>query len=158
MPKYIKPISISNFPANIITNCFGFAIGDTESLETKDSQTKFNMDGSLPIDKAFYQKLEELGYDELPRQISTVEEANPGEYVLEVFDFTKYTYRTPFMGELDDPIVYYDFHVIRREPDGTWVHKPGWKDQPCKIQTAADWNDIYNEFGCKYVLFAVTAK
>ena len=155
MPKCIRPISISNFPA-VRTNCFGFAIGDTESLNsTFFTSIKFNMDGTLPINEAFHKKLRELGYDELPRQISTLDEATSNEYVFMVLASEKYSLQIPFMGERE---LCWNYHVVRREPDGTWVHKPGWKDSPCEISTEADWEDIYNEFGRKYVLFAVAEK
>lgn len=154
MPKCIKPISIFDFPENVRTNCFGFAIGDTESIETLLAEEKFNIDNSLPIAEAFLKKLGELGYDELPRQIFSLDEALPSEYVLMLFDFTPYKIRIPFMDEYE---TLWDFHVVRRELNGSWVHKPGWKDKPCEICTETDWKAIYKEFGRKYVLFAVTA-
>lgn len=156
MPKYIKPISIFDFPATVSTNCFGFAIGDTESLDTTFiTPTKFNMDGNFPIAKAFHKTLSFLGYDELPRQISTLEEATPNEYIFMIFVDGKYSLQIPFMEERE---VCWDYHIVRRELDGTWVHKPGWKDKPCEICTDADWEAIHNEFGHEYVLFAVMEK
>lgn len=154
MSKVVKPISIHTFPTNVHTNCFGFAIGDIESLDSLEASKKFNMDNTLPIAKAVLKKFRELGY-ELPRQISTVNEAHSNEIVLKFFDFTAYPVKTPFMGELDEPEIHWDFHVVRREVDGTWVHKPGWRKPPCAITKASDWEAIYEEFGRKYVLFAV---
>ena len=151
MPKRITPISIDLFP-RIPTNCFGFAIGNTDPVT--ESSTIYNMDHHLPIAEAFLRKLSELGYEEFPRQIQPVEEAHGDEYVIMVFDFTEYPYHHPLLGLTTE----WDYHVVRREVDGTWVHKPGWKEPPCKICTDTDWEDLYEEFGSQYVLFAVAAK
>ena len=151
MPKRITPIAIDNFPS-ISTNCFGFGIGNTTPV--RESEDLYNLDHHLPIDEAFLAKLSELGYEELPRQIQSVDEAKDGEFVIMVFDFTEYRYKHPFMGWETR----WDYHVVRRELDGTWVHKPGWDEMPCEICTDADWEAIYDEFGREYVLFAVAEK
>jgi len=156
MPKYIKPISISDFPATVSTNCFGFAIGDTKSYDTTFiTPTDFNMDGNFPIAKAFHKTLSFLGYDELPRQISSLEEAAPNEYVFMIFWNGQYLLQIPFSEEREKC---WNYHIVRRELDGTWVHKPGWEDKPCQICTDADWEAIYQEFTRKHVLFAVVKK
>lgn len=149
MPNFIRPISISDFPANAYTNCLGFAVGYTDAMTNVD---QFNLDEHFPIAESFERKLIELGYERLPRRIQEVSEAHDGEYVIMVFDFTPYRVKDFFLREW---VTHMDFHVARREPDGTWVHKPGWKDKPCEIRTEADWEAIFNEFGRKYVLFAL---
>jgi len=151
MSKKITPIAIHDFP-HISTNCFGFATGNTTPV--KESEDLYNLDHRFPIAEAFLRKLSELGYEELPRQIQSVEEANDDEFVIMVFDFSAYPVYIPFMGWETA----WDSHVVRREVDGTWVHKPGWDEPPCEIRTDADWEAIYKEFGRKYVLFAAAAQ
>lgn len=154
MPKHINPISVSKFPTNVHTNCMGFALGCEESLSGFLGIRKFNLDGSFPIDEAFFRMLREVGYD-VPRQISTIDEAHSNEYILMLLGSTKYRIPSLFLSEQE---LCWNFHVVRRELDGTWVHKPGWERLPCAICTDADWEAIHSEFGRKYILFAFTAK
>ena len=150
MPK-IKLIDPNTFPTMICTNCFGFAIGDTESLDSLTSKMKFNLNHSLPIAEAVIEKFVELHYD-LPRQINNLDDALPGEVVLLFFNFTPYHVYNPFIEEYE---THWDFHVVRRELDGvTWVHKPGWNEPPCAITSREQWKEICEEFGHEYVLFA----
>ena len=148
MPMKITPIAICNFPS-ISTNCLGFGIGNTTPV--RESEELYVLDHHLPIAEAFLKKLTEMGYEDLPRQIQSVDEVKDGEYVIMVYDFTEYHVKNPFTGWE----THWDYHVVRRELNGTWVHKPGWYDQPCEIHTEAEWEAIYDEFGHEYVLFAV---
>lgn len=147
MSKKIRPLSLTDFP-EISTNCFGFAIGNTDSV--KASQTIYNLREDYPISLAFVEKLKELGYENLPHQIASLDEAKENEYVFMVFDFTSFKVRNPFVGWTE----YKTYHVVRRNLDGTWVHKPGWHEPPCEIHDE-DWHKIFNEFGKNYVLFAL---
>lgn len=149
MSKKITPIAISNFP-NISTNCLGFAIGNDTPVRESDSL--YVLDHHYSIAEAFSKKLMELNYEELPHKIESVDEAQENEFIIMVFDFTEFKIKHPFMGWES----HWDYHVVRRELNGTWVHKPGWELPPCEIQTQADWDAIYNEFGNSYVLFAVS--
>lgn len=151
MPNQFNPINISDFPADLCTNCFGFALGDVQSLKGLFESRKYNLDGNLTVAEAFKEKLTDLGYAKMPRQISTVEEAQPNEYVLMVVATDTCLVPNFF----DKPDVCWNAHIVRRELDGTWVHKPGWKEQPCEVKTE-DWESvIFDEFGHEYVLFAV---
>lgn len=151
MPKKITPVAIHNFPS-ISTNCLGFGIGNTTPV--LKSEDLYVLDHHVPIAEAFLKKLTEMGYEKLPRQIQYVDEAKDDEFVIMVFDFTEFRYKHPFMGWE----THWDYHVVRREADGTWVHKPGWNEPPCEIRTEADWDAIYREFGREYVLFAETVE
>jgi len=146
MPRKITPISIHQY--TYFGNCLDFATGHILSTKTRNDS---DLDYSFPIAEAFLKKLSERGY-ELPRQIQDESEAREGECILKVFDFTDFEQEHPlWKGET---ITFKDFHVVRRELDGTWVHKPGWDDSPCEIRTDEDWAAIYEEFGNKFVLFA----
>ena len=148
MTKRIRPIGIEKFP-NISTNCVGFAIGNT--TEVKEAKSNYDLDFKYPIDEAFKVKLSELGYSTSNlRKIESLEDANPDEFIFKIYGFNKYT-----VIRFGIRIPYYDFHVVRRELDGTWVHKPGWNDAPCII-TESDWPSIHEEFGEKFVLFALS--
>lgn len=140
--KKITPISLAEFPS-ISTNCIGFSLGICEPV--RSSSSKFDLDSTYPIEIAFQKKVKELGY-EPPRQIASVNEAKENEYVLLVFDFTPYT-----VNSWGTKVTFADFHVVRRELNGSWVHKPGWKESPCEVN---NWEELFKEFGRKYVLFA----
>lgn len=143
MPRSIQPISIQEFP-EISTNCLGFALGLTEPASKRSSV--YNLDERFNIADAFKAKLNELGL-EIPHQVDSTDEIQPGEYGIMVLGFKPYVVPNPFVGNL----TYYDFHVVRRELDGNWVHKPGWDEPPCIVN---NWKDLHEEFGHEYVLFA----
>ena len=150
-PRQIKPISLRDWPRFTYTNCFGFAIGYSEYLEFYEVEI-FNMDKTLGIKEAFCTKIEELGYN-LPRCINEISEANSDEYVLAVFGFVNYQEKTLFGKEIDVP----DYHLMRRELDGTWVHKMGWYQEP-RVVNSNDARIILDVFGAdKVVLFAFQA-
>lgn len=149
MPKKrVRPISINDYKN--YGNCVSFALGYTESLESLEAQRKFNLDDSLPIEEAVIKKMEEYDY-ELPRRINSIDEVGPNEVALIFFKFTPFMVRIPFMDELQK---FWTTHAIRVEMDGTFVHKPGWIERPCEISTQEAWEDIFDEFGREYVIFA----
>lgn len=151
MPKF-NPISISNYPhfsGKMSIPCLGFALGEVKPIMKNSS--KYNLDDSCSIGEAFLKKISELEIEITLRQINSVDEAIDGEYIFMVIGFTKYWQYNFIYG---DYIPLSDFHVLRRELDGSWVHKPGWDDDPCEIKSQADWDSIFQEFGSKYVLFA----
>ena len=135
MAKKIRPIPVEEFP-NVPTNCFGFAIGCTVP---NYGSPIYNLNVDLPLADSFLSKLKELEYTSLPRKIDKIEDAKEGEYIFMVLGFNGYAY-----------------HVLRREPDKVWVHKPGWVGKP-RIVTSDDWSNIYGFYGQKSVYFAITA-
>lgn len=151
MSRHFKAISIEEYPKQFVegygTNCFAFALGITEPV--RKHLLTYDLNSSLSIDLAFMRKVEELGFGSIPRKIISVDDAKPNEYVFLVFDFTYYN--TNVFGM---EVTLMDFHIVRRELDGSWVHKPGWDENPCKLEEA-DWTGIFREFGNKYVLFAL---
>lgn len=150
MSKRIRPLGLHEFPS-ISTNCFGFALGITNPVSK--SESIYNLDHNFPIPEAFLQKVDELGYDlKQLRQINSINEAHDDEFVIKVFDFKPFQIRRPFVGWT----LYWTYHVVRRELDGTWVHKQGWDEPPCEIHDK-DWPEIHKEFGKQYVLFALAA-
>ena len=152
MPKKIRPLNIQDFPKQK-SNCLAFAIGDTRNPDSFEDG--FDLDHNFKIEEAFLKKLTQLGYDELPHHIEKIEDALPNEYVFLLFDWTEYKQKVPC---LNFWVTSWDYHVVRRELDGTWVHKHGWKDSPCDVSSQEDWDALYNEFGEKYVLFALAAE
>ena len=143
--KIIRPIPIENFP-NVSTNCLGFAIGSTENLS--NTSRKYNLAFDLPIGKSFVYKLKELGYTNLPHEIQCLEDALSGEYVFRVIGFKRRPY---LVRSVAVPI--YDFHIVRREPNGIWVHKPGWRYPPCIVKDS-DWSQFIEDYGSNCALFA----
>ena len=145
MHNAFKPISVTQYPRNLSTNCLAFSLGITREVPTNSED--YNLDHHLPIQDAFTQFVLQAGFPK-PRAIDNVSEAQKGEYIFMVFDFTPYPIQHPFIGQ----ITLWDFHVVRREHDGTWVHKPGWKQDP---RIVSDWAEIFAEFGNRYFLFAL---
>lgn len=148
MLKAFTPISVSQYPRNISTNCLAFSLGITK--EIPESSDLYNLDANYTIETAFEKKVLDLVFTK-PRHINSVHDLQPEEYAFMVFDFTPYIIWNPFLGNM----TFWDFHVIRRELDGTWVHKPGWHDTP---EVVNDWKAIHKEFGNKIVLFALAPK
>ena len=151
-PKPIKPIGIGEWTVGVHTNCLGFAIGHEESFERYKERTVC-LDNRLEIGEAFITKLKGLGY-KIPRRINGIDEANDEEFVIAVFGFASYQTFKQFCGivEVED-----DFHLVRRELDGTWVHKPGWYQAP-RVVSQEDEADIRSKFDVsKVALFAFQA-
>ena len=153
MKKKIRPIPIEEFP-NVNTNCLGFAIGSTKNI---NGINYFSLNHNFTIDEAFIKKIKSLGYTNIPRRIENLEEAKPNEYVFKVIGFKEKKDYFDSILELKACRKIFDFHVLRRELDGTWVHKPGWFNPPCSI-CEEDWAWIYESFGKKFVLFALAAE
>ena len=146
MPKFC-PLSVENYPKGTHTNCLAFALGLTEDGD-------YNLDDKLSIDKAFLEAWNRL-VDGNIRQIQSLDEADQDEYVFKVYAFTPSRQWHSFLKYW---ITYSDFHVCRRELDGSWVHKPGWKCPPEQIVTQEQWDEITSDFGSKYVLFAAKSE
>lgn len=146
-----RAIDIDNYPKNNSSNCLAFALGQLKSVSSMSEL--YNLDYLLPIDKAFEKKVERFGFDNL-RRIHSIKELHENEYGFIVFGFKKYKISLEISKTF---LNYYDFHVIRRELDGTWVHKPGWNANACIMQKS-DWKNIYEEFDGKHVLFAMKGK
>ena len=148
MNKAFTPIPVCQYPRKLSTNCLAFSLGLVE--EIPKSSLLYNLDHSYSIATAFAKKVKEFGFAE-PRRIENLDDLRVGEYAFMVFDYTPYTVNYPFVG----PVTLWNFHVVRRELDGTWVHKPGWKDEPTEIKSDKEWDDLKKEFGTKWVLFAL---
>ena len=146
-----RAIDVDNYPKEISSNCLAFALGQLKSVSSMSEL--YNLDYLLPIDKAFEKKVEGFGFDNL-RRIHSIKELIENEYGFIVFGFKPYKV-TLQISKIS--LTYYDFHVIRRELDGTWVHKPGWNANACIMQKT-DWKNIYEEFDGKHVLFAMEGK
>lgn len=149
MVKKFKPIPYELFPRNreIIngTNCLAFALGiDKTSQKGKN----YNLEnGDIPIEIAFLNKVYELGFNPKNfKKISTEDEAKVNGYVIRVYDFANVM--------LSDGRRTKDFHVIRREPNGHWVHKPGFGYCPRKV-SMEDWRIIFLIYGNRFVSFAI---
>lgn len=146
-----KPIPYQEFPITqeIVdkTNCLAFALGINRA---KRKNGEFNLEKTEePIEKVFLKKVKELGFN--PRQfkkISKEHEEKTKGYIIRIYGFEKE------IGE--DQKVYYDFHLIRRELDGQWVHKPGFFYQARPV-TKEDWLAIFRKFGVSYISFVLDA-
>ncbi len=149
MSKKFMPITCEKFSkkkrAVFETNCLAFALGICK--KPKSRRERFELDKVLPIDIAFLNKVKELGLDPtMFRKISKEEEVTTKGFIIRVYPFAKVAFSN---GKVQD-----DFHVIRREPCGLWVHKPGFGYPPRKV-TLTDWLTIFDRYGNKFVSFAV---
>ena len=138
------PIRVEDYPD--INNCLAFALGIT--IERPKSSKDYNLREDLPISEAFLNKCAEFGIEGV-RQINSIEEATKEEYVICVF-YHWTTFRNPFYTE---PIPYREFHVIRRELNGNWVHKD-WDSRP-SIISKEEMIAIRREFPNPVAIFAL---
>ena len=119
------PLPYDQWPEelNDDTNCLAFALGLTKVDCDYDSFVSWNPEFPKPKFSAVFERLlNELGFEW--RNLENPEKANSDEFIIQIYGF----YKFPF---LNDTLL--DFHVIRRELDGTWIHKPSFNDSPCKI-------------------------
>jgi len=146
--RKLEFVSVENFPKEINANCLSFALGITESFGFSDAKL-LDDTNPQPIGKSFISKVNSLGFDTSGfRQISSESEAEFGkDYIFKIYGFFEFLNECFGTYWVDDG----DYHICRRELDGSWVHKFGWDEPPCKIN---DWWEINNEYGDKYVLFA----
>lgn len=147
MPRKFKAISVSDYPKNFSSNCLAFALGLVEEKSHRSDFYDLNINElpNLTVADAFLQTWSRFEFEGSPRQIANESEAQPGEYVFKVMGFNKIN----FFGMK----TFYDFHITRRELDGTWVHKPDWDEAP-RIVTSADLDEQAQAYGSKYVMFA----
>lgn len=147
MPRKFKPISWEEFPKNqkVIdgTNCLAFVLGIKNPKRRK--RYVLEMTGE-PMETIFLRKVKKLGFDPNNfRKIEPEEERKTKGYIIRVYGF---------IGEDTDEGVMHDFHLIRREPDGQWVHKPGFGYKPQKISREY-WNAIFEKYGNWFISFAI---
>lgn len=119
------PLPYDKWPVELRTetNCLAFALGLTKENSSYDSFVSWTSEFPIPsFSKVFERLLDELGLEW--KIISRPKEADSDEFVIQIYGF--YMYRNFLDYSLD-------FHVIRRELDGTWVHKPDFKAVPCEI-------------------------
>ncbi len=154
MAKKICPISIGNFP-DIETNCFGFAIGNTDN--TTEIKKTYNLNPYMPLADSFLSKLKKLGYTNLPRKIDRLEDAKTSEYIFMLYGFKWIRVRHDSILGFSHGKKYPDYHILRREPNGIWVHKPGWDKKP-RLVSSSDWAYLQRNFGHNYVLFALDSE
>ena len=115
-------------------NCLAFAFGQiTANLEEFDLLTMEQMRKlvqhqqleQIDICKAFIDKASEFGYE--VEQIKTLDSTD-GKVAFILFGW--------YSGYLDDFGIYnYFFHVVRKNEDGSFEHKPDWYSQAKKLST-----------------------
>ena len=147
--KYI-PIPYEAFPREreVVdgTNCLAFVLGLYEPKWGAE-RDEYNLDISMPIEKAFLKKVRELGFDTKKfKKIKTEDETKVTGYVIRVYDFVNI--------KLNDGTITEDFHVIRREPNGKWFHKPGYGYYQRRV-SIEDWIIILRQYGKRCVSFAM---
>ena len=117
------PLAYNNWPKELLkeTNCLAFSLGLTLPNMDYDGLVSINPEFPVPrFSEVFERLLTELNLEW--RKIDSPMEATCEEYVLQIYGFYR-LFRD----------YHPDFHVIRRELDGTWVHKPDDKKSPCVI-------------------------
>ena len=149
MPKKFIPIPYELFPKKVEvingTNCLAFALGICAPRRKGEDYALEKTD--ITIEIAFLNKVRKLGYDTRKfRRICTEDERKVKGYIIRVYDFANVT--------LSDGTKTEDFHVVRREPNGQWVHKPGFGYYPRRV-SMEDWRIIVGRYGNKFVSFAI---
>ncbi len=149
MTKKFTPIPYNLFPNDVETingtNCLAFALG---ICKPRYENAEYELDSAKSsIEAAFLEKVQELGFNPKKfRRIREEDEEKVKGYVIRVYDFANI--------KLADGTTVQDFHVIRREPNGQWVHKPGFGYEPREI-SIQDWRVIFWRYGISFVSFAI---
>jgi len=148
MRKKFKPIPYKLFPKEkkIIdgTNCLAFALG---IYKPRREGENYHLENNIPIDIAFLKKVKQLGFDQRKfRKIRKEDEIKVKGYIIRVYNFANVA--------LLDGTNTEDFHVIRRERSGLWVHKPGFGYCP-RVVSVQDWAIILSMYGNGFVSFAI---
>ena len=128
------PLVLDEYP-HIHVNCLAFALGLTVPDPGENIYGYLGCISGIAqynIEIGFTRDCEVLGIH--CRKISSEEECLEGEHLVKVYGFyfihgPGYTYR--------------DFHVIRRQSDGTWIHKLEY-GEPCEVIT--DWDAFHKEY------------
>ena len=141
------PLSANDYPY-VHTNCLAFALGLTLTDIDEIIYAKIGSISGIPcrlIRPAFLMDCWTLGLN--CRIIYNQKEVHPDEHLIKVYGFVPvklgYGLRYP-----------YGFHIIRRNLDGTWEHKPGYVLPPEKVR----WDRLESEFGTESKMFAISRK
>ena len=122
------PLNTKEWPIklNNNSNCLAFALG----LDYADVHREyFGLPTCLDLKTYLKRVCDNVGIRY--REIDSCDEAKEDEMIIKGYEFTRYTDNKK------------DFHVIRRELDGTWVHKEGWENMPCEITNWTNFNLFY---------------
>jgi len=131
------PLNIKDWPdnLNIYTNCLAFACGfafpdfdDNIFIPPKHISISEYVENLFIFSGISYKK------------IASIDEAKENEIIILVYDIPNY-----------------DFHVIRRNADKTWVHKVGWIYEPEYIH---DLDSLEADYPSQYIasVFAVNKR
>lgn len=99
-------------------NCLGFAIGEAECIELPWE--------AISIEDSFRNTVKKYSV-----KVRKVDSITAGKYHFLVYGF----YPMPYFDYYSFKTKYRpsDFHIVRIEPDGTWVHKPDAIEPPAVI-------------------------
>lgn len=131
LPSYPQPFCSKFYPH---TNCLAYAFG----FKSPDFYHDIYFPGSLSGELKFLEKdllaerlFNDLSLLDISCSIISKEEAHKrtqqGKQVVALF-----------YSEVEN-----DFHFIRKDKEGGWSHKPGYKSSPCKIRY--NYEGIYDD-------------
>jgi len=115
------PLDFNEWPEelNKSTNCLAFVLG----LPIPDKNYKLFNGSNAPIKEDILEffKIMHLEW----REITDIQDAENDEIIIQGYEFWQ-----TLAGE--------DFHIVRRNLNGNWVHKPGWNRAPSIIENLND--------------------
>jgi len=134
------PHGIAKWQNTFHTNCLAFALGldmpDPDSTRFfgnfySISHPDANWEEKAKIPPAvfamyFAETCKLLGLSSL--RIHGPDSASPDEYVIALYG--PYDYVNTKCSTIEKTVYGHDFHLVRRNLDGTWVHKEGWSSKP----------------------------
>lgn len=130
MKKFLSAIEFNNIANIKATNCFAFALSLIEPNGLYELPRKDVDECYIKIEDAFEYR---AAYHKIKvKEVNNLEETN-GKIAFIVFGWYAYA----------------DFHVIRKNLDGTFEHKPDWKEAATKIE----WNELRKEYPEEYHVF-----
>ena len=151
MNTFISPEKF-NATVNInVMNCLGFALNQTQEGDYTlkraidiDTYRPLNPNDT-PVD-AFIRKAKELGYN--IKQVATAEET-AGKTAFWLWGW--FSYYSMFEGV----VRYDDFHVVRKNQDGSFVHKPDGHQPAEHIEDFKEFTQKYYVEDTPYIFVLV---
>ena len=117
------PLDCNKWPEELqeSTNCLSFALG--LPISDKDHKLFNSEEAHIKDELVKFFDIMNLQW----REIVNIQDAKDDEFIIQGYEFWQI-----IGGD--------DFHVVRRELNGEWVHKPGWKYVP---ETIKNLNDLH---------------
>lgn len=146
MKRFLSAVEFNQLVNAKEVNCLGFLFGQTRGKHTLHRSVDIDTGRPLnPYDtpvKAFIEKASDLGFS--VKQVST-EEETIGKTACWLWGWS--TYYSMFEGT----VKYDDFHVVRKNSDGTFEHKPNGHEPAEEIKDFKEFTEKHYKDKIPYI-------